>query len=93
MGNVLMTQVRFEWEATDNGGFYCEVSEGSTCYALAVEPLRDSPWEQAVWMIHTPHEADARRVAVDLASTIDEAKTAAEAAAERLFAGKIERVL
>ncbi|MCZ7935853.1 hypothetical protein O9X90_26365 [Agrobacterium leguminum] len=87
-----MTGIRFVWEDTNNGGAYCEVSEGSTCYALAVEPLRDCPWEQAVWMIHTPHEADARRVAVDLASTIDEAKTAAEAATERLFAGKIERV-
>lgn len=88
-----MTGIRFAWEDTDNGGAYCEVAEGSTCFSLAVEPLRDSPWEQAVWMIHTPHEADARRVAVDLSSTIDEAKRAAEAAAERLFAGKIERVL
>ncbi|MDH2092441.1 hypothetical protein N5K21_27360 [Rhizobium pusense] len=82
----------FEWEETAIGGAYCEVSQGSTCYSLAVEPLRDSPWEQAVWMIHTPHDADARRVAVDLSLTIDEAKAAAEAAATRLLAGTIERV-
>lgn len=84
----------FEWEDTAIGGAFCEVAEGSTCYSLAVEPLRGNPasWEQAVWMIHTPHEADARRVAVDLAMTIDEAKAAAEEAATRLLAGTLERV-
>ncbi len=88
--------VRFEWRELLIGGFECEVEHDGRLFSLAVEPLQASPWEQAVWMIHTPVQgthSDARRLAADLALTIDEGKAAAEAAALRLFAGTIERVL
>ncbi len=96
MGEVMTkTDVRFDWRPMLVGGFECEVDYDGRLFALAVEPLQASPWEQAVWMIHTPvlgTHSGARRLAADLALTIDEGKAAAEAAALRLFAGTIERV-
>lgn len=74
-------KIKFGWEPTSSGGAQCEVAVGSRCLSIGVEPLRDSPWEQAVWMIHTPHRGDARKLDSDLAMTLDDGKAAAEEAA------------
>ncbi|WP_113048381.1 hypothetical protein [Agrobacterium tumefaciens] len=75
-------KIKFDWETTLSGGAQCEVAIGSKCLSIGVEPLRDSPWEEAVWMLHAPTSStDVRRVAVDIAMTIDEGRMAAEEAA------------
>ncbi|GES45366.1 hypothetical protein RsS62_46180 [Rhizobium dioscoreae] len=73
-------KIRFEWEPTRSGGAQCEVALGSKCLSIGVEPV-DSPWEKAVWMIHTPHRGDARKLDANLAMSLADGKTAAEAAA------------
>lgn len=76
-------KIKFDWESTRSGGAQCEVALGSKCMSLGVEALRDTPsdWEQAVWMIHVPHQNDVRLLDSNLAMSLTDGKTAAEAAA------------
>lgn len=76
-------KIKFDWEPTQSGGAQCEVALGSKCLSIGVETLRDTPsdWEQAVWMIHVPCRNDVRLLDTNLAMSLADGKTAAEAAA------------